>query len=555
MLLPEGERAAIPLRVRQVSFPCLFGALLISLWSTWAAPSLRAQDSATRVVVEDFRGPRASRFRAQLVANLRDAGVEVVSSGDLRMVARTLGLKLNRLKTADYVAIARRLGADAFVSGRVTRGRRRWALTVSVRNGADGLALGQEGWSGRTQRSLASIRRNGYATLEPYLSAARRPGTGLAGAQSGAGQTPAVPTVADPSPTVSPAPTYAPSPETVPQADGQNPWAPPPVDTEMPWYAQGGEADEEDVTDRAGSEGSHRYLRLGFDVGLMNRQFRAVALVRNKPLILNEAGVDPRLLERRDPVLNDDDIIDETRQYSAAPGHPEIGLRAEFYPFAIADDQPFPFVGVVARYHRSIFLSSQGCGDAACEQVNRINVETTEQEYYVGLRGYVPLFDGALELGLEPGFGALDFSFDEQTLLDVYPSSVLPSTTYSYLHFGLDAYAQVVPWLGLGFSAGYRLGLGVGLNAREMWGVKSSFDGGVQVGGEVRVPMGFLVDGLYASVTTEYSAYTVQFAGQTQEPWEAWPYQGNDPDDVVGGVQDPVSDTYLRAGIRIGLDL
>src|SRR5690606_8295853 len=89
----------------------------------------------------------------------------------------------------------------------------------------------------------------------------------------------------------------------------------------------------------------------------------------------------------------DSGIIQEQRRYqSAGLGHMELGLGAELYPGAIADEQSVPWFGIIGSYRHSFFLTSFGCPNradlsVACDPTERLEVKTTQSELYLGARG------------------------------------------------------------------------------------------------------------------------------------------------------------------------
>ncbi|MDQ3034740.1 MAG: hypothetical protein M3Y87_20180, partial [Myxococcota bacterium] len=146
----------MPFFRRRLAPACLVLAtafLALAIASTIIPSIASAQQGAGRIVVERFRGPRASRLRAMLVSNLEDAGWTVIDDGEVRRAERAVGIR-GRASDDEYVQLARELSAVAFVSGSVSRARRSWRLVVRVRNGADGDTIGSESWGGRTTSSM-----------------------------------------------------------------------------------------------------------------------------------------------------------------------------------------------------------------------------------------------------------------------------------------------------------------------------------------------------------------------------------------------------------------
>lgn len=493
----------------------------------WAAACLTAPAGAgaqaRRVVVEQFGGPQGARLRASLIASLLEQdGIDVVGSEEVEAAAAELGLGGRTFRQDDYPAVAQRLNASAFIRGRVLRRRRAWSLTVSVRSGSDGSVLGTETWSGRTVNALGGIRRNGHERLAPYIDAGG-------------------PAVAQP---VTPTPV---------------------TDTETPWYQRGG--DDVD-TERPGEDedeepvpGENRLDWLSGAVlfGTLGRSMQADALVLNN-------GRDPSM----DPMA----VFPETRSYSSPfPGHMEAGLSVEIYPGAIAPAQPMPWVGAVLSFRHSLFLNTVGCGErnpATEDCVAQVDVSTSQYEIYVGARGRYRF--GELRrspvLFADVGWGTFAFILDPAELKGLERPAIIPPIAYSYLHVGIGGSYGVVPtWLTVGGRVAYRLGLGIGDDAREVWGADTTDSAGFILGLDLRSEAPYIGDGFFMGATVEYFRFSTTFRGQTacvdagadgecrvDDPWEPWPFSG-DIDNVTGGIQEPVGDGYWRLSLAFGYSM
>ena len=176
---------ALSFWARKACFACLLAFVLLhanalqaqrmtSQFGPPEAGEAAPQSGAVRVIVERFRGTRASTARSLLVQDLTSAGFVVIPDAEVDQAAEAAGFS-GRLTDDQVVELARTLRAAASIDGRVARARRAWSLIVRVRNGADGSALGSESWAGRSTSAIDAVGRTGAARLDGYLRAARAP--------------------------------------------------------------------------------------------------------------------------------------------------------------------------------------------------------------------------------------------------------------------------------------------------------------------------------------------------------------------------------------------
>lgn len=130
--------------------------------------SSQASRTGARVVVLGFSGPQAGRAKSLLVDDLKKNNVQVVSESEYKSALRALSIS-GSPGDGDWAKIAERLKASAFISGRVSRQRRSWRLSVSVR-GTDGSVVGSEGWGGSTTAAIFGVGRNGFSRLSPFFN-------------------------------------------------------------------------------------------------------------------------------------------------------------------------------------------------------------------------------------------------------------------------------------------------------------------------------------------------------------------------------------------------
>lgn len=500
------------------------GALALAFLFSLCTAQLALAQAGRRVAVERFRGPRAAHARSLLVRDLEDHGYVVVSDTDVAGARRELGLGSGALEDDEYVALARSLGVVAFVDGRVGHAHRTWRLTAHVRNGADGADLGSVSWSGRTQGAIDVVGRNATDRLGEFLQRARAPGAAAA---------------------------------TSTTADGERPWYEGGADGEPP-------PDDEEPEDRdeAPSDASTRYdwLRFSASGGSLWRSMQAHAQVY--AVRRGIAAADPAT-----------ELVDETRGYtSSGIGHAELGLETEFFPGALGN-QPFPYLGLIASFRHSALLSSSGCRRTStdCTGGGRIGVGTDQLDAQIGLRFRYRLGASRRDVQLfgDLLYGYSSFTFDTAALQELDYQAILPPMEYQWvgLSLGLD-YGIIPDALFVQVRGGYRIGVGLGTQARNVWGIDSSNAGGFNFSIELKHEANWLAQGIFVSLRLEYFQFATNFRGQVgcatstcsptgatpwtnNDLWELWPV-GPDNATVVGGIRDSVPDSYVRWGLYLG---
>ena len=278
----------------------------------------QADPAGLRVVIERFTGPQGGSMRSLLVASLEDKGVVVVPNDEVRDKASEI-FGHTELTEEDFVRVAEALRVSAFIDGRVSRQRRRWALRVTARNAADGAELGTARWSGRTVGTLRAIRRNGHSKLADYLASAS-----------------AV------------APVQTPPPETVAPAQAARDGS--------AWYSAGPDEEdpneEEDEVEQAPGPRArgHDAVRVGLLLGTLKRSLGGEVLVR--PAL----RVPPNVMPADLPLV-------ELREYnSRGLGHLEVGLTAELFPGALLEDPVVEWLGIAFQFRNSLFLRTTAAG-------------------------------------------------------------------------------------------------------------------------------------------------------------------------------------------------
>ena len=468
---------------------------------------------SVRVLVERFRGTRASTARGLLITNLTEAGYTVIPDSEVDAVRRRLHLP-TRMGTDDYVTLARELNVAAILDGRVARARRAWNLTVRVRNGADGAILGSSSWGGRSTSAIDGVGRNAAERLGEHLQAAQAPPN--------------------------------------PQAQSAEPQ----------WYESGyhedaeSPIDDEDPTPDPEPTDTDRYDsgHLMISGGTLWRSFGTIVDVYAG----QHGGADPSA------------IVQQERVYaSAGIGHFEIGGEGDIYPGAFGD-QPFPYLGLVASFRNSVGLSSTAPSSDPVQ--GDVSLPTNQMDLRVGLRGRYRFGPrrGDFLLFVDVGFVMSTFTFGIDELAQIQRASILPPMEYQSIDLGLGFDVAIVKDA-LSFSA-YgrgRIGVGIGVQTRNVWGIDTGAPNGFLFGLELRHDAVWLARGAFAAVRFEYFQYITQFSGQVgcydvcdpvanpwedRSLWEVWPVA--DPTDpnsrVTGGAQDPVTDHNVRWGLYLG---
>jgi len=492
----------------------------------WAALALSlgllissAASAQRRVSVQSFSGPSASSLRAGLIRSLQDAAdIEVVPRNEVETLAEAQGIHHN-LSPSDYAVVGPAGQIAAFVRGASRRRRGRWVLTLTVYAGADGSRLGAVSITGRTLGALGNVRRTGYSRLRELLES-----TG-------------------------PAPAPQPA-AVVPDPNAQ------------PWYQRQPETppEPEEPDEPSAPPGRWRALRVGFLVGTLRRSMSATAKV--DPALRGGSPGDP--------------LLEEPRSYgSAGLGALELGLGLELYPGSFGDNPVFPYLGLVFSYRHSVGLSTEApsCAPVSTPALpNRctsptslVSVATTESELYLGVRLRYGI-DDSTTLYADIGYGNFTFALASNDLTLLEGGSIVPTLAYSHIRLGAGFRYDAVPRLfTLGARFAYLAGLGVGDDAKAIWGTETSSTGGFSLGLDLESEIYPISDGVFARISLEYFRFKTSFRGQTacREPdsagacaldslWEPWPTDA--AGSLTGGLQDPVKDGYLRLGLTLGYE-
>jgi hypothetical protein len=218
-----------------------------------------------KVVVEQFSGVAADKFRRIVVAALVNQGIEVVSDKKRAATEADLGL----LQVSDnYAAVAKELGAGAFIDGSVT-GRRHLTARLKVK-GPDGSPMGGASWMGANERKLLN-------TIDD--TAAKKLASVLAGGGGGAAAAKEDAEVAE-APAAKAAAKEEVAEETPPPTKGRRKKAAPPPEeageeggSEKPSKARDDETTVAEEADEPGSSAPFKRLDLQIGAHVYGRNF------------------------------------------------------------------------------------------------------------------------------------------------------------------------------------------------------------------------------------------------------------------------------------------
>ena len=495
--------------------------LALALGGSTAEAQPRA---AQRVVVDSFGGPQGGTTRAALVRSLEENGLVVIPGDEVDAARAQLDLG-SRMTSAQYVELGRALRASAFIDGRVSRQRRRWSVTVSVRSATDGEVVGRESWGGRTAASLGAVRRTGYRRLADHLGATSA--------------LPAAPVAAS--------------------------------DGETPWYARGQDSETPPVDDETPAPtptpSSQRYdsvrlsLRMGSLYRWMDSTVRVYAAQRDLPT--------------SDPAR---ELIEEDRAYRGpAPGHFELGGQAEIYPGAFGD-QPFPYLGLLVAFSHSI--APGAVAPHRMSMGEQVSVPTNQLDFLIGVRGRYRFGPERREpeLHIDVGWGTFNFDLGRTELQEIDPRFIIPPMQHGYVQLGAGISYGIVPtYLTASLDFAYRIGTNIGADTRNVWGTETAPSNGLLVGIELKSEIPEIADGVFVALLFQYFQFTTAFRGQVgcaqpggcsgsvdpgpwadERLWEIWPVAapaGGQPIDLNSVVGEPlgdVNDNYVRLQLSLG---
>jgi len=460
---------------------CALGlaAILAAAFAS-SAQAKKTKAEVRPVAVLAFSGQGAGAIRGEVISAISDKeGYEVVSSKELTQAIR----KVKRMsKAADYQRVATDLHAVAFVQGHVSKERRQWIVSLTLRNGADGEVLNHASWSSRTISALnPRVRRNFWPEFGEELEAATPPFTGKP-LRPGSNKAPIAKETtkpkeveAQPKPKVETKPKVeAKAKETsktkqvapaeteaapMPPADEVAEGAPaePKVDsygddTEVPPSDNPSEAPDKDAL-------TESIVRLDAEIGILGF-FRWLRYQERA------AGALPR--------------------YTIGPG-PGVYLNVDVYPGAILGEQGVPAnLGLNLEYERGLFIESGTTADG-------VAFDTSYDAFAFGLR-YRFAFD-AWEVIPLAGLFIQRFSVEDA---GETPSNV-PAVSYQGMRLGVGARVAVAPKIAVTADAAYRFVFSEGPIGEDAyfprasaWGLDLGLGGAYAISGpiELRLTLG-----------------------------------------------------------------
>jgi len=447
--------------------------------ATVLSPTLA--DAQNRVVVQNFKGPRASAIRADAVRGLRGQDVAVVPRSDLARTARRMRLRMRRDR--DFARAGRAIHADYFVEGRVRRNRG-WHLNLTIRDGSSGEVIARSRISGRNPRALRNrVRANFWSELSGNM------GGGGGGASAG-------PAMASNSDMVFDL-------EDAATADMEYE-APPPVEERE----QSVEEELEEIR-RRNLDGELYPTEAPIDDELVPALRQGPAFEpEHSPL---DARVGLALMNRNFSYR--DDLGGTTRPYTLPMGA-ALGFGAAWYPGAHFSNGALAHVGLTFDASHSLGMSTQG--------PNEVSYPTKDSRWGIGARGRLPIGDS--EVGLSVGWARHGFSVEA-----AHPSDGIPdiaSVSYGQVRIGADTRIGIGAF-NIYAGAAYRAVVDTGEIGEIAWYPGASGQGfSVDLGVGYELPLGFEIR---ADVGTEM--YFLDFHASPDDPAAV----GGATDQYLGG--------------------
>jgi hypothetical protein len=393
-----------------------------------AAPAGDAH-AACRVALVPFKGPGAGELQDIVVTSLPGECLSVPGR-----VANGPGAS---------AALARQLGAGAFIEGKVIK-LRRWYLRLWVRR--VGAFARKAAWTGRRRRELlATVQRGAPAALRAMLKDRRGL---LPSVPPPGGEPSAAPEPAAPPPAAAPAP--------APVAEESAPAAEEKPAADIPAPAEEAPPPRRALAERTPSPG------LNDEPPGLAALAPAAPLVRHPML---EMSVGPRVISR---------AFSYTDNLSGLPGYTlggalAVAAEGEFFP--TANSKRGVDIGIGGEFESSVGAKTTGPGGAPAD--------TRVRHYRVGGRLRIPAHSFLFTLGGDYG--------EHQFEVDV--NAMVPNVRYAFLRPSLGMRIDTGGKLSLGLTAAYLHILSVGgLNDQ------SRFPRITAVGAEVDASLGYAID-------------------------------------------------------------
>jgi hypothetical protein len=396
----------------------LLGAAVLAVGLT--APVTNAAGKAGRVGVVVLRGAGEGVVRAKITKALKANGFQVVGGQQLESTASGLSVSLD--SDAGFKAVAKELNISAFVAGELTRKK----AGLVVRNGADGVVLGDASFSGANPKKIAAqVGANFWRQLGPAVRQGKPP--------SGAKTKAAIAEEAPP-----------------PEEEEASP-PPPPEPRKKSKKAARAEAESttEPAPGKAGQEGeAESKPSRGAEGGPAEDEGSSPARTAVGPALT--LGVGGRALFRR---LDWNQDIARVPPYSLSPG-PQASLWLEAYPAAMFSKGFAGNVGVFGDFNLGFGVSSTTTDGA--------KLTTKFQNFLGGVKVRLPV--NAFTPYASLAYGAQSFSLESSN----GTASVVPSVAYKFLRVGLGTRVAIGSIAALDVGAAYLLVTDPGSKAGEI---------------------------------------------------------------------------------------
>lgn len=407
------------------------------------APSQPVVEENAGVMVRPFSGPKAQTIHDKVISTLEAEGIILIPEGFEE------GVKLADAP-GPYIEVARKNQIKAYLHGQTKMTRREWAVTLKVRNAADGKPVSSVTLkSGSLPGLLKKIDKELMSTLDEHLLKTQVPG-------------------AKP--------------------------------------AKGGGAKKADKEDESGAlevsldaEGESSGGDVAADTGPIEPKPDA-ATGDAKPSSPLDVFLGVGLIQRDQKYQKP---LGDVYEYGLKPHNmmvPTLRVGAHWYPGAHFYDGLPANIGIALNLYQSVGGSTQARNASG----GTTKLSTAFSEFNAGLRGRIPL--RGMELGLNGGWGkqSLKLSGDNevppgQTEPDL---GVVPDFGYTYFRFGADAHFEIGAPIEVGLfyrtltlddKAGFvaeprwfPAAAGVGVDAYAAFDIPVADRINLQIGGEAR---------------------------------------------------------------------
>lgn len=376
------------------------------------APAASAAGKGGRVGVVVLRGAGEGVVRAKISAALKANGFQVVGGQQLDSTASGLGVSLDA--DAGFKAVAKELNISAFVAGELSRKK----ADLVVRNGADGVVLGDASFAGANPKKIAAqVGADFWRQLGPAVRQGKPP--------SGAKTKAAIAEEAS-----------------APEEEEAAPAPPPEPRKKGKRAARAEEESAEPAPAEKASEGAEEPEGKPAKRAAAREEEEedtSSSMVAAGPAL--SLGVGGRALFRR--LDWNQDINNRLPPYALSPG-PQLALWLEAYPGALVSKGFAGNVGVFGSFNLGFGVTSTTTDGA--------RLTTKFQDFLGGLKVRLPvnnLFTPYASLA----YGAQSFRLQSSS----GAASVIPSVAYKFLRIGLGTRVAMGSALSLDLGLAYLL--------------------------------------------------------------------------------------------------